>query len=250
MFQKSTPESLRGLTYAGFDIMSVANNHALDYGPEAMNDSLFRLSAAGIRYIGAQQSGGDPIQEAVIIHDPRMNVAFLAFNDIWLSDNVTGYRADTYPRLWKTTVETVTQAVKQARGEADIVVVNFHFGEEYNFTHNQRQEDLAHAAADAGADIIIGHHPHVIQDVQEYHGSIIAYSLGNFIFDARSRGARDGEILTVEIDPKTKQVSGYSIERVTANNEFQPRPGISGMIISYYERAVTWSFSKLYSIGT
>ncbi len=137
--------------------------------------------------------------------------------------------------------------MKRARGQADIVVVNFHFGEEFNFSHNRRQEDLAHAAADAGADIIIGHHPHVVQDVEVYNKSIIAYSLGNLIYDARSGGARDGTVLTVEIDPKTKQISGYSFEKVTANNEFQPRPGLSGMIISYYERAVSWLYKKLYS---
>ena len=71
-----------------------------------------------------------------------------------------------------------------------------------------RQEELSHLAADAGADIIVGHHPHVIQDLEIYNGSVIAYSLGNFIFDAKGTGAREGGLLTVFIDPRIETGDG------------------------------------------
>jgi poly-gamma-glutamate synthesis protein (capsule biosynthesis protein) len=239
---KASPDSVRGLTYAGFDIMTMANNHALDYKPEIMNDTLIRLTAAGIKYTGVQQSGEEYLPNATIVQDPRMKVAFLGFNDIGTYNN------SSYPRPWNATEEIVIQAVKKARVEGDIVVVNFHFGEQWNFTPSQRQETLAHLAADSGATIIIGHHSHVIQKIEIYNRSIIAYSLGNFIFDMGSAGDREGAILTVEIDPDTEQIAGYSFDKVTSNNEFQPRPGVTGMIISNCELIMAWSFSKLNSI--
>jgi len=238
---KASPETIRGLTYAGFDIMTVANNHALDHGPFVMNDTLSHLSRAGIQYVGVQQGINDSIQNPVIVHDPRMTVAFLGFEDI---NNVSTYSASDYPRPWNASEDAVIQAVTRARSQADVVVVTFHFGDEYNVTHSARQERLSHAAADAGADIIIGHHPHVIQDIQVYNTSIIAYSLGNFIFDMEGKGVREGAVLTVEIDPTTKQIQGYSIEKVTQNAQFQIRPGVTGMILSYYDRGL----AKLYAI--
>ena len=240
---KGSPDSLSGLTYAGFDILTLANNHALDYKTEVMNDTQSRLSAAGIKYTGVQQSEEDYFQKAMILQDPRMNVAFLGFNDIGTFTN-----SSSFPRPWNASEETVSQSVKEAHKQADIVVVNFHFGEEYNFTHSPRQEKLAHLAADAGADIIIGHHLHVLQDLEFYNRSIIDYSLGNFVFDQKGKSSREGAILTVEIDPKTKQIQKYSLEKVFITNEFQPRPGLIGMSILYYEKLVSSSFSKLYTI--
>lgn len=240
---KASPDSLSGLTYGGFDIMTVANNHALDYKPEILNDTLIRLSSAGIRYTGVRQNESDYVQNATVLKDPRMKVAFLGFNDIESSNKVSGL-----PKPWNLSEGTVTQSVKEAKKQADIVVVNFHFGEEYNTTHSMRQEKLAHMAADAGADIIIGHHPHVLQDVERYNGSIIAYSLGNFIMDQNGIKSKEGAILSVEIDPKTKQIQKFSLDKVFINNQYQPRPGFIGMSILYYEKLVSWSFSKVYSI--
>lgn len=238
---KASPETIRGLTYAGFDIMTVANNHALDHGPFVMNDTLSHLSRAGIQYVGVQQGMNDSIQNAVIVHDPRMTIAFLGFEDI---NNVSTYSASDYPRPWKASDDAVIPAVTRAQSQADVVVVTFHFGNEYNFTHSGRQEQLSHAAADAGADIIIGHHPHVIQDIEVYNTSIIAYSLGNFIFDMGGKGVREGAVLTVEIDPTTKRIRGHSIEKVSSNAKFQPRPGVMGIIFSYYDRGL----AKLFAI--
>jgi poly-gamma-glutamate synthesis protein (capsule biosynthesis protein) len=237
---KASPESLRGLTYAGFDIVTVANNHAVDYQPEVLNDTLSQLSAAGIKYTGVQEKEEDYFQKAVVFKDPRMNVAFLGFNDIRTIKNYS-----SYPKPWNTSEETMILAIREAHKQADIVVVNFHFGEEYNLTHSLRQEKLAHAAADAGADIIIGHHPHWLQDIEVYNGSIIDYSLGNFIFDQMGLHSREGAILSVEIDPKTKQIQKYSLDKVFISNDYQPRKGLIGMSILYYQKMVSWSFSKI-----
>ena len=216
---RASPDAADGLVYAGFDIMTVANNHALDYGPEVMNDTLNYLSAAGVLYTGAHLHREDSIQSPVIINKQGTDIAYLGFNDIGNSTTTNGY-----PRPWVASENAVKLAVEQARNEADIVVVVFHFGNEYSFSHSKRQEHLAHAAADAGADIIVGHHPHVIQEVEVYNRSIIAYSLGNFVFDQSGRaGVKEGNIFTVEVDPATKKIRGYSLDTVTINSKFQPR---------------------------
>jgi len=215
----ASPESVDGLVYSGFDIMTVANNHALDYGPDAMNDTLNYLTGAGIRYTGARLGSEDNIQNPVIIQKRGISIAYLGFNDIENSNATYGY-----PRPWVASENSVILAVEQAHTEADIVVVVFHFGNEYSSSHSKRQEQLAHAAADAGADIIVGHHPHVIQDIEVYNTSIIAYSLGNFIFDQSGRaGVKEGNIFTVDINPATKKILGYTIENVTISSKFQPR---------------------------
>ena len=216
---RASPEVVDGLVFSGFDIMNVANNHILNYGPEVMNDTLKHLSSAGILYTGANQ-GEDSIQNPVIIDVQGIKVAYLGFTDIILPDKIT----DEYPQPWIASENAVKQSVEQVRNKTDIVVVTFHFGEQYSFYHSERQEQLAHTAADAGADIIIGHHPHVIQEIEVYNRSIIAYSLGNFIFDQSGRsGVKEGAIFTVEVDPSSKKIRGYSLYYVNINDKYQPR---------------------------
>jgi poly-gamma-glutamate synthesis protein (capsule biosynthesis protein) len=215
---RASPDVVDGLVFSGFDIMNVANNHALDYGPEVMNDTLKHLSSAGILYTGANQ-GKDSIQNPVIIDVRGTKVAYLGFTDIILPDEIT----DEYPQPWIASENAVKQSVEQVRNKTDIIVVTFHFGKQYSFYHSERQEQLAHAAADAGADIIIGHHPHVVQDMEIYNGSIIAYSLGNFIDDMKKPvGVKEGTIIIVDVDPSSKKIQGYSIINVTINDKCQP----------------------------
>jgi gamma-polyglutamate biosynthesis protein CapA len=127
---KASPGVMPGLTYAGFDIMNLANNHAMDYQSEVLNDTMVRLSGAGIRFTGVQQREDEPYEEAAIIHEPGMDIAFLGFDDVDPTGNVS-----IVPRPWNASMDTVVRSVKEARKKADIVVVNFHFGEEYNHTH-------------------------------------------------------------------------------------------------------------------
>jgi poly-gamma-glutamate synthesis protein (capsule biosynthesis protein) len=93
---KAPSESVNGLVYAGFDIMEVANNHALDYGPEVMNDTLSHLTTAGIHYDGVQQEPGDTVQKPVIFDTTGVKVAYLGFNDVWLYNNASGYLVNKY----------------------------------------------------------------------------------------------------------------------------------------------------------
>jgi len=182
---------------AGISIVSVANNHVGDWGRDAYVDSLARLKDAGIFYTG----GGNDKTEAetpVIIEKYGMKIGFLGFSDVGPIDmkaeeSKAGLLLASNPRF--------EEIIENASKLVDYLVVSFHFGDEYKTKHNQRQEYLAHKAVDSGAKIVIGHHPHVVQDTEIYKNGFIAYSLGNFIFDqAWSEPTMEGMLLEIKLN--------------------------------------------------
>ena len=176
---RSNPKAIHGLVYAGFDLVSIANNHAWDYGREAFTDTMGNLASAGISYIG----GGHNESEAhagVIKKVGDTNVGFLAYTNL-LTKSLSA--TDSSAGLAIYDEAQMTSDIARLKTQAPIVVVSFHWGEEYQTVHNALQEQIAHEAIDAGADLIIGHHPHVVEDIEQYKGKYIVYSLGNFIFD-------------------------------------------------------------------
>ena len=181
------PTVVPALAGAGFDIVSMANNHVGDWGRASFVDTLARLKENQILYAGAGTTA--EAEQPTIIEKHGVKIGFLAFSDVgpnWMkaTESQAGLLLASNPRF----DEIVSNASKQV----DHLVVSFHWGDEYKTVHNARQEYLAHKAADAGAKLVIGHHPHVMQDVEVYSPadcmqdscvSYIAYSLGNFIFD-------------------------------------------------------------------
>ena len=114
---------------------------------------------------------------------------------------------DTKPGILLASDPKLSEIVAQAKQQVDILVMSFHFGNEYS-PANTHQEKLAHTVIDAGADIVVGHHPHVMEKVEEYKGKPIFYSLGNFIFDQYfSQHTMRGMVATVSIDPETKAIT-------------------------------------------
>ena len=175
------PKSIEGLKFAGFDILSVANNHVFDYGREAMEDSFKRLREAGIDILG----GGFNEKEAcepLIKEIEEIKIAFLAFTN--LGSTFWSAEKGKSGICWLEK-EKMEEKIKEAKKMADIVIVSFHFGEEYFSKPTEFQALISKSAIDAGADLVIGHHPHVIQEIENYKGKYIAYSLGNFIFDQK-----------------------------------------------------------------
>jgi len=177
----------RGLAEAGVDIVSLANNHVLDYGPQGLADTLAALQGAGVAFTGA----GEDISDA---RSPRLmerngiRLAFLAYVNT-PADSVSGFDVSgtqaTEERAgvaWLTP-EAVAADVAAARAAADVVVVSVHAGDEYQEAPNGLQAAAAHAAIDAGAALVLGSHPHVLQGIETYKGGLIVYSLGNLVFD-------------------------------------------------------------------
>ena len=124
----------------------------------------------------------------------------------------------------------VSQEIAAARTWADVVVAYFHWGEERDTTANGDQQELAHFAADCGADIILGSHPHVLQEVEQYNGAVIAYSLGNFVYGGAQTPARDTMILSIRLytDSDTGELAFLRYEEIPAyvypgsSNNYQP----------------------------
>ena len=214
---RTNPKAVEGLVFAGFDILSEANNHVFDYGREAMEDTFLILKSSGIDYVGA----GFNEKEAYspIIKEVRgVKIAFLAYSNLgsefWKATNERSGIAWLEEQRMK-------EEIKKAKDLADIVIVSFHYGEEYSSEPVPFQVSISKTAIDAGADLIIGHHPHVTQPIERYKDAYIAYSLGNFVFDQGfSEETMEGLLLKVLIeDDKVKKVIPIEIK---INKFFQP----------------------------
>ena len=214
---RASPEALEGLTYAGFDVVSVANNHIFDYGREAMEDSFLRLKASKIDYAG----GGFSESEAyspVIKEVNGLKIAFLAYTN--LGSPHWAAKEEKSGIAWLSQ-ESMQEDIKEVKDKADLIIVSFHYGDEYTLKPNPWQVLISRAAIDAGADLVIGHHPHVVQPYEQYKQGYIFYSLGNFIFDQGfSEETTKGQIVEVLIeDKKIKEVIPKEIK---INDYFQP----------------------------
>ncbi len=216
----STVPALRG---AGLSIVSVANNHVGDWGRDAYSDTLVRLKENEILYTGGGQNETEA-EQPTIIEKYGMKIGFLGFSDVGpdsmkAGDDKAGLLLASNPRF----DEIVANASKQV----DYLVVSFHFGNEYEAKRNQRQEYLAHKAVDAGAKIVIGHHPHVIQDTEVYKDGFIVYSLGNFIFD---QGFSEETMQGLLLEMKLWRDGDMSIKKniLKLNKFFQPDKIIAG----------------------
>ena len=191
---KADPSAVWGLKWCGFNVASLANNHTLDFGRKGLLDTIRALKRAGIAPCGA----GRNLEEAlspVIVERKGLRVAFLCFCDFpppLVFDPEKPCVAPARPDL-------IRRAVREAKGKADIVVCSFHWGIEYAGWRSGRQRELAVCAIEAGARLVLGHHPHVLQPLLRYKGVYIAYSLGNFVFDQRRQETRRTAVLWCEL---------------------------------------------------
>jgi poly-gamma-glutamate synthesis protein (capsule biosynthesis protein) len=185
----SAKKAVDGLTYAGFNAVTVANNHAAGPGKAAMLDMLATLQANNIGVTG----GGASLAEAtkpIVATVKGTRIAILGYHDNRDDENprygVPAQGQAATANGWgfaKVELSTLAQDLAAARNQADLVIPYFHWGHEYHIDLWKRQQDVAHAAIDAGADMVLGNHPHVTQGIEEYKGKLIVYSMGNFIFD-------------------------------------------------------------------
>src|SRR3989344_419725 len=214
---RADPRAVVGLTFASMDVVSLANNHIWDYGREAFSETLEILEEANIDYIGGGKDYSEAHQ-AVVREVKGTKVAFLSYTDL-IPKTVT--EELSRPTVAFLDLEQIIPAIARAKELADLVVVTFHWGDEYETKHNQKQEEIAHAVIVAGADLVVGHHPHVAQEVEEYKGGYIAYSLGNFVFDQNfSVDTRSGLMLEVTLENiKIAKVVG---QKVKFTSTYQP----------------------------
>jgi poly-gamma-glutamate capsule biosynthesis protein CapA/YwtB (metallophosphatase superfamily) len=193
----ANPSAAKGLAEAGFDVVSLANNHVLDYGEAGLLDTVDALEKMGILYAGLKQGAREGFGPVVL--DVRgLRLAFLAYNDVGgyyeAEEGGSGGPAHLDPT-------SAYEDVRRAAGEADLVVVSLHWGAEYLPAPDDSQREIARGLLEAGADLVIGHHPHVMGAVGSYDDGLVAYSLGNFVFDQPfSRETAQGLILYALLD--------------------------------------------------
>ena len=194
----------QSLAYAGFDLVSLANNHTLDYGESALQETMDTLAENGILWAGAGMDA-DSAYQPVFIEINGLRLAFLAFMDIPLTedfDYLSWEAGDNQPGVAWAHADKISECVRQAKVEADIVIVLVHNGYEIVQKVSSEQQEVAHLAIDSGASLVIGSHPHVLQRIEEYNGSLIVYSMGNFVFDNFLFPPNYSAILSVELSPQ------------------------------------------------
>jgi poly-gamma-glutamate capsule biosynthesis protein CapA/YwtB (metallophosphatase superfamily) len=180
---RGTPEALEGLRrHSGIDVLNLANNHVGDFGPTALVDTVRHVEDLGMRAVGA----GSGLRRALtpqVVERLGLRVAFVGFSNILPLEFAA--EPDRPGVAWATP-EAVAEAVRVARRHADVVVATFHWGIEKAPYETAEQAELARIAADAGAQLVIGAHPHVLQPLRRTGSALVAYSLGNFVFGAQS----------------------------------------------------------------
>jgi len=204
---------------AGFTILNLANNHTPNYGAKGVEDTLKALDSVGIEHIGA---GVDlaAADQPLYVQKNGIKFALLGYNDQDVVPQSYG-AAPNHPGTNIMSLDKVSRDVKLARQNADIVIVSMHSGIEYQPNPDQHQIDFAHAAIDAGADLVIGHHPHVIETVEKYKGKYIFYSLGNFVFDqAFSKDVQEG--MTLKLSFNKNGLTDVQYNPVWIENLCQP----------------------------
>lgn len=179
---RADPETIQGLSLANFNVVSVANNHAFDYTREAFEDSLKRLKENNISYVGGGMNEEESLS-LLIKEVQNTKIGFLGYTSIGLPNWQAIENTPGIAWIDVNRIDILKEKIKEVKKQVDYLIVSFHFGEEYEKTPNPEQITLSRSAIDSGADLIIGHHPHVVQPIERYKNKIIAYSLGNFIFD-------------------------------------------------------------------
>ena len=190
---RSDPEMVHALVDAGIDVVSLANTHTMDYGPAGLLQTMQTLDQHGIRYVGA----GRTIAEArtpVVLDLKDTRVAFLGYHTYdqfataasEVSPGQAMVRIGAFlppPHVFREEVSQMQKDIREARKQADVVIVSWHWGQSMTSQLAVHQPYLGHLAIDAGADVVLGHHAHVLQGIELYRGKPICYSLGNFVMD-------------------------------------------------------------------
>ncbi len=197
---KLHPKYVETLRLGGINIVNAANNHIADYGAMGLLETVRHLDSAGIHYVGI----GRNLQEArkpVVLELKGLCIGFLGYHG---GGRFAATR--TAPGIAPRSLPIVLSDVKQLRPSVDYLVVNFHWGTELAAYPSRDQISFARAVVEAGADLIVGHHPHVLQGIERYRGGYIAYSLGNFVFGGKNVDTYSTAVLRATVSPGNVKV--------------------------------------------
>ncbi|MEO1062487.1 MAG: CapA family protein [Actinomycetota bacterium] len=216
---RAAPELVYRLADAGVDVVSLANNHALDYGVAALFDTIDHARAAGLVVVGAGRDAAEAYAPALVETDGG-TVAVVGLSQVlspgWAATADRPGLASGHDRA------ASVAAVQHAAALADTVVVAVHWGRELDRCASPGQRDLARALVAAGADVILGHHPHVLQGIDRVDGAVVAYSLGNFVwYHSKLPSA---ETALVEVDVEGGEALGHRVVPAVIDASGRPVP--------------------------
>ncbi|HEY7675432.1 MAG TPA: CapA family protein [Candidatus Methylomirabilis sp.] len=232
----SSPEMIAGLVAAGFDVLSLANNHTMDYGPEALLETIERLGRHGIACCGAGRDDAAAWRPAVV-ERRGLRVGFVACaSEIYLGyaahpgkPGIAVIRRDALygPRgVNPDDLGRLAESLRAARRAADVVVLCCHWGLSQSRALTVSQRAIARAALRAGAHLVLGHHPHVLQGIQVARRRAVCFSLGNFVFDLPPPflGPATRETMLVFARMDRAGVAGLAFHPARINAAGQPEP--------------------------
>ncbi len=217
---RAPPSAAERIASAGIDVASLGNNHAMDFGAAALIDTVDLLEAAGVVTVGAGATSTEAYRYRIIHAIEDVYVAFVGVSMVVPSGfparpDSPGI-ASSYPP------DRMITSVQNAAGVADVVIVLVHWGLEYTTCPHPAQREFARRLLDAGADAVIGHHPHVLQPVEFADGELVAYSLGNFVWHPRSGYAGETGVLQVDFD--ADEITGWTFHPHLLNGDGAPVP--------------------------
>ena len=216
---RAEPAVAKAVRAAGFNLVTLANNHSMDFGGEALAETLQHLGSAGIAWGGAGVNM-DEARKMALYTIKGKKIAFLGYS---LTQPLEFFAGKTRPGTTPGYEKLVTADVASARRQADYVIVSFHWGREASGTVQTYQRNAAHNAIDAGADAVIGHHPHVLQGIERYKNGIIFYSLGNFAFASKGKTADVSALIRLRLDGRQRMAEILPLDVLHRRVGFQPR---------------------------
>jgi len=186
-----SPELIKELKKYHFNFFNISNNHLSDQGEKGIKETSINLSEIGYNFSGCRDAKVDDCS-STIVDIKNKRIALVGLSQVYASLDE----------------KKIKNTIKNLKEISDIIIVNIHWGVEYNHKFNKKQQQLSHILVDNGADIVIGHHPHVVQGMEIYNGKPIFYSLGNFVFDQYfSQDTQEGLALNIDIIDNKKEIS-------------------------------------------
>jgi poly-gamma-glutamate synthesis protein (capsule biosynthesis protein) len=213
------PQLIDVISAGHINLVSIANNHIMDFGVESLKRTTKLLENNNIFFAGAGMELNEA-RKAALFSMNGQKIAFVAYSltfpeEFWATDTSAGTCFPYHSYVY--------DDIKKLDSQNDNVIVSCHWGQESSETPKNYQIELAHKLIDAGADLILGHHPHVVQGIEYYKGKLIAYSLGNFIFGSYSKKAKESILLKLSIS-KTQIIRTEIIPINVFNEEVEFQP--------------------------
>ena len=211
---RGDPSHVYILRAIGWNVLSIANNHIFQHGPDAFRHTLENLKKAGINPVGASGRAAQPASVVTNAGPAR----FLAYS---LRPEQYAHQGDLPYANVRASTSLIEDVARARRDFGGPLICSLHWGLEFMGSPTREQQELGRSLIDSGADLIVGHHPHTLQGIEEYKNGLIAYSLGNFIFDITDSSSLDTGVLAVTF--RHGRLESYNFRPATIASDYFPQ---------------------------